>query len=120
MITSLDRIEEMIEWRFEENRITGRIKTRDLDTMREAKIRLAGFKFHDRDRARENAQISIALDIIRDIFHGQLYTTKQLSSTNPLDDDDKAQSSGTGRGRGRRKNPQPAARDHVGADGPAD
>lgn len=103
METSFDRIESMVEWRFEPNRIVGRIKTRNFETEREVKIRIAGFPQRERARARENAQLSIALEIIKDLYVEQLYPTKQLSSSNPLADDDKTEKPRAGRGRPRKK-----------------
>jgi len=87
MIVELDRIADLIEWRIEPNRIVGRLRMRDVNTERAVKLRLAGFSVHDRLRVRTDAQVSIALDILKDVYHGRLSDTQQLVVREDSDDE---------------------------------
>jgi len=87
MIVELDRICDLIEWRIEPNRIIGRVRLRDVHSERSVAIRLKGYSVHDRMRKRSDAQISIALEIIKDVYHGRLSDTKQLANGEDTDDE---------------------------------
>lgn len=89
MLVELDRICDLIEWRIEPNRIVGRLRMRDVNTERSVTMRLAGYSVHDRLRRRTEAQVSIAIEIIKDVHHGRLFDTKQLVDNQSAHDEPK-------------------------------
>jgi len=87
MLVELDRICDLIEWRIEPNRIVGRLRMRDVNTERSVTMRLAGYSVHDRLRRRTEAQVSIAIEIVKDVYHGRLFDTKQLVDNSAVHDE---------------------------------
>lgn len=86
MIVELDRICDLIEWRIEPNRIQGRIRTQALESCHHVVIRLEGYSVHERLKKRTDAQVSIALEIIKDLYHDRLFNTVKSGNQGSPDD----------------------------------
>jgi len=97
MLIEFKRITDMIEWHIGPTLISGQVRTRDREICHQVVIRLEGYSVHERIKKRTDAQISIALEILRDIYNDRLLVTRKPSDKKSPDGEPKKDGGSSGR-----------------------